>query len=51
MAAPKGSQLSKAEFERAKALIEQIISDAVVSADTATLAQTLTAIDAEIAAR
>jgi hypothetical protein len=50
MAAPKGNQLSKAEFIRLKGLLEQAVADDVidVSSDVTTL---LTNIDAEIAAR
>lgn len=50
MAAPKGNQLSKAEFIRLQELINQAVSDDVidVSSDVTTF---LTNIAAEIAAR
>lgn len=50
MSAPKGNQLSKAEFIRLRDLINQAVADDVidVSSDVTTF---LTNIDAEIAAR
>lgn len=50
MAAPKGSQLSKAEFQRLLDLINQAVSDDVIDVSSDVTAF-ITAVEAEIDAR